>query len=148
MSDDADPPRKACELKAGPFKTLNAPADQPQAVPAISVQDHLRYAQSNPRAASPSGPLPKVPENEIHAILRGNVARSKSAGLEELEPLPKRRSRRKLDFFITLVAGNLVILACAMASGFNSAVMTCALGGVALFTVAITWVMWFVMDDY
>ena len=58
------------------------------------------------------------------------------------------RSRRKRDYWFLLVAGNLLVIAMTSLSGYNPASMIFCLGGLVLVSLGLTWIMWFVMDDY
>jgi hypothetical protein len=56
--------------------------------------------------------------------------------------LPPRRSKRSRDYFAVLLAGNAALVSgCFLQRVFAGA-------GFVIFNVGLTWVMWFVMDDY
>ena len=81
-------------------------------------------------------------ENEVHGILRENLARANATGLNELSPKSRRKSKRMRDYIFLLIAGNLVLAALSV---------LLPLLGIAfliLYNVALVWVMWVVMDDY
>jgi hypothetical protein len=154
MADDADPPRKFFQLKPKEFEAVNAiprPAD-----PAAPTVD------SKPAAAAPSGPI-DVRElariatktqtllkgnvaanraNEVHAMLKDNLDRANAAGLNDISVRPKRKSKRKRDYFLTLLGGNLLL---AFALTIQPIF---AVAGLILFNIGLTWIMWVVMDDY
>lgn len=95
-----------------------------------------------PPPRPPSQKLSPPPSNEVHAILRDNAARAEAAGLNRLSEKTRRPSRRKRDYFLTLVVGNIVLFASsALMPVFGAA-------GLIIFNVGLTWIMWFVMDDY
>jgi hypothetical protein len=86
--------------------------------------------------------------NEVHEVLRENLDRANAAGLNDVTPPAKRRSRRKRDYWI------MMILVCgffgAALAHFGIATIpgVYALAGIILFSCSLTWVMWFIMDDY
>ena len=47
-----------------------------------------------------------------------------------------------------LVFGNLTIVALVLLTGRNVVSVIFGLAGVVILPVALTWVMWFVVDDY
>ena len=147
MADDPDPPRKFYEFKPREFEVVNPRANEAQPTAPINVKDLLRQAGSS----KPGGVAPAdlTPKNEVHTILQENVANNQAKGLEELTPLPPRKSRRKREFFTLLIIGNAVCGGLAYAAGPNSAIaFASAVGAMGLITAGLTWVMWFVMDDY
>ena len=74
--------------------------------------------------------------------VRAPFARANAAGLNDLAPLPKRKSRRKRDYFLCLVGGNALLgLGFMLNPVFAGA-------GIVIFNIGLTWIMWFVMDDY
>jgi hypothetical protein len=89
------------------------------------------------------------PPVEVVQILRDNLARANAAGLNELAPMPPRRSRRRRDYWLLLVSANLVFGLIAVCSGPSAPLpFVSALSGMALVSGGLTWLMWFVMDDY
>ncbi|HEX2851885.1 MAG TPA: hypothetical protein VHO24_01515 [Opitutaceae bacterium] len=85
---------------------------------------------------------------DVHAILRGNREKADAAGLNELTPKPKRSSRRKRDYWIMFVLVNGFFGAVLRFYGPRSIPGIYAIAGITLFTCALTWIMWFLMDDY
>ena len=165
MPDDPTPPRKHYKFKTAEFASINeVPADlslteaQPKPDPGIvpttkvriDVRDLVRASLVTP-AASPAAPpsaTSTTRPNEVHALLRDNLTRADAAGLNDVSTAPKPPGRRKRDYIVTLIAGNLVFAVLAGLSGFNVVGTLFALGGMVLFSCATTWIMWFVMDDY
>lgn len=90
----------------------------------------------------------------MYAILRANQARDMMAGRFELEPRPRRRSKRKRDYWTLFLVGNagfLAALGLLLRSRPDSGaviIMVSVGAGQVLFNVALGWVMWVVMDDY
>lgn len=158
MSDAPDPPRKFYAFKPREFETVNPPVAPPQP-PAAPPEPQAMEPPATPappdareiaRLATPKGKLLATSsrlgaENDVHAILRDNLAKANAAGLNELTPKPPRKSRRTRDYFLTLGAGNLFFIATIL---FRPHVAVFAVAGMIILTLGLTWVMWFVMDDY
>lgn len=161
MADESDPPRKVYQLKPKEFERVNtivpgapatpanaAPDPGPQAAPAGKI-DVRQLAQQ----ASTGGPLlannaPANRANDVHAMLQGNHARANAAGLNDVPERPRGPSRRKRDYWLSLVGGNLAIVVTLLVCGFNVVSGMFAFGGMVFFSAGLTWIMWFVMDDY
>lgn len=184
MSHDPDPPRKFYELKPREFERVNPPAREAQ-VPssprtaAASADPHQRIdvreliRQGTARGPAQSVNAPANRENEIHAILRENLARANAAGLNEVAPPTHVFRRRKRDFMVLLVSGNLfiaVIYAAELFVGFqvhclaaqmpgefgnlmryalhNPAAWAMAPVGMVFFSGCLTWLMYGIMENY
>jgi hypothetical protein len=147
MRDEPDPPRKFYQLKPKEFEIVNAPVSAASADSSPThVRGHLRAA--NKTSAVPTPP-PVAAPNEIQAILKDNLARANAAGLNDVSPGPKRRSRRKRDYWLVMVCGTTVLGTIAIKTGPGQPIpFTYAVGGLALFNFALWWIMWQVMDDY
>ncbi|HVS53989.1 MAG TPA: hypothetical protein VHD62_16660 [Opitutaceae bacterium] len=186
MPDEPDPPRKFYQLKPKEFEAVNTllpRADDAARVPApdpgpgigdngrITVEELFRAAQmGGPALAKSARP---AEENEVHAILRENHAHAEAAGLNQLKPKPRRRSKRTRDYWILLIAGNLFIvtvysvelmlgfsvqcLAAQMPSEFwnlvrysmqNLLVFAMAGVGMMFYSAVLTWLMFAIMPDY
>lgn len=159
MPDEPDPPRKFYELKPREFEAVNAqprhPGESPPAAgappgpqpDAIDINDLIRSANAGGAGLSPkAGP---VVENDVHAILRDNLARAEAAGLNELAPKPRRKSRRKRDYWLLMAGACAVFGTILLTSGPRHPItFILALGGLVISTVGLTWILWFVMDDY
>ena len=140
MPDQPDPPRKNYRFKPREFQSVNAPVSAPQEIGPINVRDLSRQAASKGPQRSAGRAAPR--DNDVRSLLRANLAHDNAAGLNELTPQPRRASRRKRDYFVALILGNLVLVgATIFMPVFGGA-------GLVIFNVGLTWVMWFVMDDY
>lgn len=154
MSDQPDPPRKHYKFKPKEFENVNGvrreqPLDHAQPAPdpgivetdkaRIDLRDILKAANAVPTTSLPK---PATRSNEIHAVLRDNLAHANAAGLNRVDPTPRRASRRKRDYWISLLIGNLVLAGCTVIMPIYGA------AGLIIFNVGLTWIMWFVMDDY
>jgi hypothetical protein len=144
MPEESDPPRKFYGLKEAEFEAVNERSDRGQR---IDVREHFQ------NAAGLSGlpvPKPAPKENDVHAMLRDNLAHADAAGLNELADKPQRPSRRKRDYWFLMIGGNAVLallFASAVKDG-NAFMMAFSAAGIGALSAGITWIMWFVMDDY
>jgi hypothetical protein len=134
------PLRTQLQFKARPFEAVNRPSDPP-------VDHHALIAAANwGRPAPPTAAPPAAAQsgNEVEDILRLNREREKQAGLDQLKPAPPGSNRRRRDYLMLLISGNLVLF-----FGLN-AIGGLALGGVvaAVFTVGLTWAVYGIMDKY
>jgi hypothetical protein len=102
-----------------------------------------KFEAVNEPTATPT-PAP----TDVYQVLQDNLARENAAGLNVVKPVPKRPSRRKRDFWLLLVLGNLTIAATVHFAGGNVMSNLFSLAGIILLSVSLTWVMWFAMDDY
>lgn len=169
MPEEQDPPRKFYDLKEAQFDAVNARSDHH---PAIDVKDLFKQAagpgtprtpgpEQTPDLRSPPGPaavtisgIPVRPRpadpSDIHGMLRENLDRANAAGLNELEKKPPRPSRRKRDYWFLMITGNcvLAVLFAGAVVTRNAFLMAFSAAGIGLVSAGLTWVMWFVMDDY
>ena len=112
------------------------------------IDVHELYTQ----AATP-GPVLAIGEkvsakNEVHVILKDNLNRANAAGLNDLAPKPKRRSRRTRDYLFVVIPLNAFFGFAAFGPYANPVTFVYGIAGMIFSTVGITWVMFFVMDDY
>jgi hypothetical protein len=150
MSDAPEPPRKTYGFKPTEFLRVNhipgAPSDGTAGAPSppdsgpIDVRTIAREAQARlPARILQQGRTGE--KTEIHALLRENHERAHSAGLNDVNTRP-RRSRRRHDYIYTLLIGNTVLI------GGTFLMPVFGGAGLVIFNVSVTWIMWFVMDDY
>ena len=134
------PRRRTFEFKAKTYENVNqAPA------PAVDHRDLIVAANRSLRPDAIASPPPaEAPRpGEVGEILQSNREREKQAGFDELKPMPRRRHRRFRDYLLLLILGNGLCVASIVA---GNAIFGVA--GMVLFTAAITWVMFVVMDRY
>ena len=118
--EPTDPPRKYYGMKAREFEHLHAPGRTPE----------------------------KSTEHDIFAMLEQNRTVEKQLGKDEIEIATKKKSRRKSDYWLVLVGGNLLILGLVAITVLNLISLLFGGAGMIILTLSLTWVMWFVMDDY
>lgn len=161
MADDPDPPRKVYQLKPKEFERVNTilpgapgspaatPADPGPQAPArekIDVRELAKLAEGGAPLLGNNAPVNRA--NDVHAMLRANLKRANAAGLNDVPERPRGPSRRKRDYWVSLLGGNLAIVVTLLVCGFNIVSGLFAFGGMVFFSAGLTWIMWFVMDDY
>lgn len=126
VPDEANPPRKVYALKPKEFERVNAP---------------------RPEAGEPSAPPPLA--NDIFTMQRDLREREIASGMDVLKPADRPRTkRRRRDYWLLMLVGNIAIVGTAALVGWNIMTVVYALAGVILYAIGLTWVMWFVMGDY
>ena len=161
-ADVPDPPRKFYGLKPREFDYVNGPPRTfaPEEVP-TEPDPGITSAPAGPitvealrLVAAGDKPLlghnqPATRANDVHGLLAANRQRALRSGEFALTPQPKRVSRRKRDYWTLVLISNVGILGfMALLGGFNLLMMLVGLGAGLFLTAALTWIMWFVMDDY
>ncbi len=155
MSDEPAPPRKTYGFKPREFERANParpgasadatpPAPDPGIAAAgaekIDVNDLIRVGAGSGRQLGSQAGANR--QNEVHAMLRDNLAHANAAGLNDVAPQPRRKSKRTRDYLLLLVSGNAII-----ALGFILQPVFAG-AGLVLFNIGLTWIMWVVMGDY
>lgn len=151
MPDDSDPPRKVYGFKEREFQRDNAPASAN--APAPTTQDLAKLAGA-PIFKVGAGPADrrtgtgnKADPNDVYAVLQHNRTKEQQHGADEIE-IRKIRHRRRRDYFLLLVGGNVVIIGSVALARFNMISVLFGLAGVIVFSLGLTWVMWQVMGRY
>jgi hypothetical protein len=85
------------------------------------------------------------PVPDAFEILRINREREIAAGRDQAPLPPPKRSRRTREFFTLLILGNLSAL---LAYWLNPGTVLFCFAGAIIFTSGLTWVMFFVVEDY
>lgn len=160
MAEETDPPRKFYGLKPKEFERVNDgraaeqmampavdPVDQ-RAIPdaPVDVRELARIASLNVPALKGNNPANR--DNEVHTILRENLAQANAAGLNDLKPKKRRRSKRLRDYLILMIGVNGAIIAVVWSRGPAVATTVIGLAGVVMFSIILTWLMWAVWDNY
>jgi hypothetical protein len=148
VSDDSDPPRKFYQFKPKEFEQVNPPlARTPESSSPTDVRDHFQAANARPPPPPPAV-RPVAATNDVQAMLRENLQHANAAGLNELTPQPRRRSRRTRDYWLVLVFINAILAFAAFGPYANGITLVYGIAGMIFLSTGLTWVMWFVMDDY
>jgi hypothetical protein len=92
----------------------------------------------------PSTPPPPT----VHEVLQANLTVQKSIEPKVLPHLYDRRTKRRKDYWITMIAGNLLAAGCALLLPSNAVALVYLLAFVVIFNVSLLWVMFQIMDKY
>jgi hypothetical protein len=166
------PPPPTVTFKVPDYERANRAATPP-----INLKD-LIAAANRPLAAPPGGTAPAPPaptsaEHDVNSLLRFNYEIDRKRGHFKLPPLPARRSRRTRDYLVLLfgigvliftvlgfeavLAVSLQVMAAQMPDQFwpilnmvlfHSPIMAWGLAAFFFYWVALTWLMFGLMDDY
>lgn len=158
MADESDPPRVFYTLKPREFERANPPPAPPPSVPSPgespvpATSDRIDIRDLYAQAATPVPLLThgdrSVVRNEVHELLHDNLARANAAGMNDLAPKPRRRSRRLRDYFILVIPLDAFFGFAAFGPYQNVVTLAFGVGGMIVTTLGIGWVMFFVMDRY
>jgi hypothetical protein len=112
------------------------PGDPPKFTPKEATFERVNL----PVREDPTAPT------DVYEILK----RNKTAADILAEPFEvrTRRSRRTRDYWIVMVLGNAAIFGAILLLPKNVLTLSFGCSGAVLYSVGISWVMWFVMDDY
>lgn len=145
MSAEPEPPRKTYGFKERVFKRDNPPASNLPPSPTTEDLARLAGVHHDPtaRRAAPKADDP----NDVLKILAQNRTAERQHDFDAIE-IRKVSSRRKRDFWLVLVGGNLAIIGGVALSGINVITVVFGLAGLIIFSLGVSWVMWQVMDRY
>ncbi|MEO7598178.1 MAG: hypothetical protein ABIV50_04555 [Opitutus sp.] len=118
MNADAEPENRKFELKPKPYEKVNAPI-----------------------SAESSEPI------KVESILRDNLAVRETSRPLVLD-LNQKMPRRKRDYLILLIGGNALLLLGISFLPKDPLLHTLGYSALGLYSVALTWLMWAVMDSY
>ena len=145
MPDAPDPPRKVYGFKEREFKRDNAPSSKTPPAPTAQELAKLAGHHHDPR---PRGAQAKADDpNDVLRVLNQNRRSEQEHNLDAIE-IKETKSRRKREFWLLLVGGNLFILGAVWLSGVNVITVIFGLAGLIVFSLGLSWVMWQVMDRY
>jgi hypothetical protein len=145
VPDEPDPPRKVYGFREREFKRDNAPAAGGETVP--SAQDLAKLAGFHHDPAARKSVAKAGDPNDVHVVLQQNRKSEQQHNLDAIE-IKETRSRRKREFWLLLVGGNLFILGGVWLSGINVLTVIFGLAALIIFSLGLSWVMWQVMDRY
>ena len=143
--EQPDPAGRESGLGPRKFEVVNPPATSSDAGGPIDVHDLFRQATAG-GASKKAAPA----ENDVHRILRENLARENAAGLNELSDKPRRRSRRKRDYWVSMAAANLILIPLLVGAitARNPIVAVFSFAGIVILNVGLAWIFWSILDDY
>jgi hypothetical protein len=118
MKDEPEPESRKFELKPKPFETVNAPI-----------------------SSEASEPI------KVESILRDNLAIREDHKPLVLD-LNQKMPRRKRDYLLLLVVGNALLFVGIQFLPNDPLLHTLGWSAMGLYSAALTWLMWAVMDSY
>lgn len=128
MSDSPEPAPRKFAFKPKEFERVNAP---------------------RPEGEADAAAAPTPAANDVFAIRQELRAREIAAGMDTLKPADRPSStKRRRDYWLLLLGGNLAIVGTAAVVGLNVMTVVYAFAGVILYTIGLTWTVWFVMGRY
>lgn len=154
---DLLPARREFQFKLREFVTVNQPGgtriDVHAAIAAanqgkVPITTDPTPARPNPAAAPPaaSKAIGAQTRNEALEIVQ-ETARVQ-AQFEKPVDLTPRSNRRRRDYLIVMIAVNGPLVTNLILNRDNVVTALFSLGGIVLFSAAVTWIMFFVMDRY
>ena len=165
MPDDAEPPRKFYGFKPRDFERANAPrpeappaaapAPDPGVVPAapgkIDVRQLIRTGTGDGPQLGNNAVVNRA--NEVHDILRANLARDQAAGHYDLGVLDDSKRRRRIrNYWLAVAAINGPLGAFALWIGHaNQGTVipwVSSIAAMALITSVLTWKTFFLRTHY
>ncbi len=99
------------------------------------------------RVNAAPGTQEKSATHDVHAIRRELREREQAHGMDQME-IKRVRSRRRRDYWLLLLTADSALVLTAWQGRGNVFVLVSAATGVVVATIGLTWIMWFVMDDY
>ncbi len=145
MPGEPDPPRKVYGFKEREFKRDNAPSSEAAPMPTARELAQMAGFHHDPSARKSAAKAGDP--NDVHAVLRQNRKSEQEHNLDAIE-IKESKSRRKREFWLLLVGGNLFILGGVWLSGINVITVIFGLAALIIFSLGLSWVMWQVMDRY
>lgn len=147
MADEPDPPRKQYGFKEREFKRDNRRASS--APPMPTATDLAKLAGGPVVAGAPKNQQKAGDPNDVHAVLAANREVEKRFGGDEVK-FTTTGSRKKRDYWLVFLAleivfGGLVALGVKQSNPFF---LVFGLTGMVVFGIAITWIMWHLVDRY
>jgi hypothetical protein len=162
MQDEPDPPRKVYGFKPREFARANpvppprtddspppiAPAARPQTEGKIDVHELIRAGADLGGKLGANAVANR--DNEVHAMLRANLARDHAAGHYDLGTLDDSKRRRRIrNYWIGLIAFDTPFALFAFWIGHGAAIpFVCSIAAIALFTSYLTWQTFFLRTHY
>lgn len=152
MQDEPDPPRKFERANPAPPPPSNAPAPDPgisvTGAGKIDVRELIRVGVGDGSQLGNNAVVNR--DNEVHAILRANLARDIAAGHYDLGTLDDSKRRRRVrNYWLALAAVDIPLGAFAVWIGHGAAIpFVCAIAALAMFTSWLTWEAFFLRTHY
>ena len=112
-------------------------------------QDRANFVLKPKTFESVNAPLKDEPTKPInvHTILQDNLAARPNVAPLVLN-FDKKLSNRKRDYLILMFVGNALLLVLMHFLPKDPLIRVLAWSGLALYSAAVTWIVWGVMGDY
>ena len=140
-----DPAPKNYGFKQRAFKRDNVRSSADAPMP-TAKELAIMAGPPTPVAKDPTRPKAGDP-NDVFAVLEKNRANEHRTG-KDVIVVKKVKSKRKRDYWMLLVGGNLLTVALVALGPLNPISLVFGLAGLVIISLGTTWIMWFVMDDY
>jgi len=141
-----DPPPKVYGFRDREFIRDNAPAGAHPPLPTAKELAMMAGSEAPQASRAKAGPKAGDP-NDVYNVLQQNRAVERKFGKDKVA-IREIKSRRKRDYWLLLVPSELLLGMITWRSWGNPVVFVSALAGMVLVGVALTWIMWQVMDNY
>lgn len=112
-----------------------------------TAQDLAKLAGFHHDPAARKGVARADDPNDVLRVLNQNRTVEQEHHLDDIE-IKQVKSRRKREFWLLLVGGNLFIIGGVWLSGINVITVIFGLAALIIFSLGLSWVMWQVMDRY
>lgn len=143
--DAPEPVRRTYGLKRSDPLAQEAPGTRPPRI--LTVQEMTKMAGAHhdpgPRTASAKPGDP----NDVFTVRQELRTRERADGRDQIV-VPKKKSRRKRDYWLVMIGANLLFAGVAVAGRGNVVILVYCGAGMILVSVATTWIMWFLLSDY
>jgi hypothetical protein len=140
-----EPPRKNYGFKDRAFQRDNPLSSD--APPLPTAQELAKMAGGPAPTPSRKAGAKAGDPNDVFNILLHNRAFEQKHGLDKVE-VRRTRSRRKRDYWLLLIPSNLLLGILTWQDRGNPFILVGGISGMIVVSLSVTWIMWFVMEDY
>lgn len=112
--------------------------------PPLKLKPKEDFARANP----PPGAVAPAAANDVYAWRADQRAIEKRGGSDDLAAAPAQPNRRRRDFWLMFVAGNLILAFIVWWGRENVFLFVGGIAGMGAFSAGLAWVMFQVMGRY
>jgi hypothetical protein len=141
---EEEPPRKNYGFKEREFKRDNSVGRA--GAPPTAKELAMLAGPVIPTPKGATGPKADDP-NDVFTTLQQNRAIERQLSGDQIE-IREVKSKRLRDYWIMLIGGNLFIIGGVLLVGPNVISVMFGFGGVLIFSLSLTWIVWQVMGRY
>lgn len=143
MSDEPEPPRKNFGFKDREFKRDNALGGE-----AMPTAEELAKIAGNYHNPKPREYAAKADDpNDVFKVLEHNRRVEKRHDFDAIE-IRKIRSQKWRDYWIGMIGVNGTIVGLVLLLGPNVVSVMFGLGGIIIFSLSYSWLMWQIISRY